>query len=87
MSTAPSPTSPTDGIPVIDISPLRDGSDAIGVGKALHQASRNVAEPRTKSPTLPPSDADEIVALPENDMGPLIDRAPETPAVRIVELI
>ena len=42
MSTVPSPTSPTDGIPVIDIAPLRDGSDAIGVGKALHQASRKV---------------------------------------------
>ncbi len=29
-------------IPVIDIGPLRDGSDAAGVAKALHRASREV---------------------------------------------
>ena len=31
-------TDPTD-IPIVDIAPLRNGSDPIGVGKALHRAS------------------------------------------------
>lgn len=30
------------GIPVIDIAPLRGGADAVGTGKALHRASRDV---------------------------------------------
>ena len=29
-------------IPIVDIAPLRDGSDPIGVGKALHQASSSL---------------------------------------------
>ena len=31
-----------DTIPVIDIAPLRDGSDPAGVGRALHAASRDI---------------------------------------------
>lgn len=31
-----------DLIPVIDIGPLRDGSDPLGPAKALHEASRNI---------------------------------------------
>ena len=29
-------------IPVIDITPLRDGTDPIGVSKSLHEASQNI---------------------------------------------
>ena len=39
-------------------------------------ASRQVAEPLTKSPTDPPSDAEAMVAFPLNDIGPLMLRAP-----------
>ncbi len=31
-----------DGIPIVDIAPLRNGDNAVGVGKALHQASSDV---------------------------------------------
>ena len=31
-----------DFIPVIDITPLRDGSDPAGVAKALHRASQEI---------------------------------------------
>ena len=34
-------TDPTD-IPIVDIAPLRNGSDPIGVGKALHRASSSL---------------------------------------------
>ena len=54
-------------------------------GQPPGYASRIVAEPRTKSPTEPPSDADEMVAGPLNDIGPEIAKAPLLPAVRIVE--
>lgn len=42
MSYAPAKVLDQSIIPVIDIGLLRDGSDAIGVAKALHQASQEV---------------------------------------------
>ena len=42
MSYATAKTLDQSMIPVIDIGPLRDGSDPIGVAKALHRASQDV---------------------------------------------
>ena len=53
----------------------------------LDQVTRNVAEPRTKSPTEPPRVAELTVALPLKDTPPapcVIDNAPDAPADRIV---
>ena len=47
-------------------------------------ATRKVALPLMRSPTEPPIEADEHVALPLNEIGPLMSRAPEVPAARIV---
>lgn len=38
----PAPTALSDAIPVVDVGPLRDGTDPIGVGRALAKASREV---------------------------------------------
>lgn len=59
----------------------------IPTGHLYAYASRQVAEPLTKSPTEPPSEADAIVAGPLNDMGPLMTSVPLCPAVRIVPLM
>ena len=32
----------SEAIPVIDITPLRDGSDPLAVARALHEASRSL---------------------------------------------
>lgn len=48
------------------------------------QATRKVAEPRTKSPTEPPRVAELTVALPLKATGPLMTSDPDTPADRIV---
>ena len=50
---------------------------------AIAYATRNVALPETRAPTDPPSDADAQVALPLKLIGPVIDRAPDAPAVRM----
>lgn len=42
MSYATATSIDTDLIPVVDIGPLRDGSDPLGVARALHRASRDV---------------------------------------------
>jgi len=76
MTSAPSPDVRTDGIPIIDIAPLRDGSDAISVGKALHQASRDVGFIYVKNHGIPEdviSDAHELALnffrLPDSAKG------------------
>jgi len=50
---------------------------------AIAYATRNVALPETRAPTEPPIEDDAIVALPLNEIGPEIDREPDTPAVRM----
>ena len=47
-------------------------------------ATRNVAFPLMRSPTLPPTLADMHVALPLKDIGPVIASDPETPAASTV---
>ena len=47
-------------------------------------ATRKVALPLMRAPTDPLTEADARVALPLNDIGPLMDRAPLVPAERIV---
>ena len=47
-------------------------------------ATRKVALPLIRAPTEPPIEADARVALPLNEIGPEIARAPEVPAARIV---
>lgn len=42
MGYAQARASSKDSIPVIDITPLRDGSDPVGVAEQLHAASRNL---------------------------------------------
>ncbi len=50
---------------------------------AIAYATRNVALPETRAPTEPPIEDDAMVALPLNEIGPEIDREPDTPAVRM----
>jgi isopenicillin N synthase-like dioxygenase len=42
MSTANARTIDPDTIPIVDIGPLRDGSDSKGVAQALHAASKGL---------------------------------------------
>lgn len=50
---------------------------------AIAYATRNVALPEMRAPTEPPIEDDAQVALPLKEMGPLIDREPDVPAVRM----
>ena len=42
MTTATAMTIDPDAIPIVDIGPLRDGSDPKGVAQALHAASKGL---------------------------------------------
>ncbi len=68
---------PAGSVPVyVNVAPC-------AVTAIANYASRNVAEPRTKSPTEPPMLALEQVAVPLMAKGPAMLSDPDTPAERI----
>lgn len=67
--------------------PENETTTPVGVKAAInYDTTRKVAEPRTRSPTDAVRLLVLIVAVPENEIGPLIWRAPLSPAVRILLL-
>lgn len=50
-------------IPVIDVTPLRDGSDPAGVGRALHAASQNIGFIYIKGHGIPDAVIDDARAI------------------------
>ena len=72
MAYAQAKTVDTDIIPVIDITPLRDGSDPTGVARALHAASQGLGFIYVSGHGIP----DDIIAAARRSAYRLF-RAPE----------
>lgn len=87
VSTLIPTTAPTNDAPEplkVNVAPCALNPAIVGHAAATDYATRKVALPETRAPTEPPIEAEARVAFPLNEMGPLIERAPDVPAVRIV---